>query len=160
MFVGGQGARTIVPEPILQLTGRSPDDLDLHVAESGGNRRLPHPRVRQIRENAKLSHGQIGSGERVPDRYHRVANAIAKEIGNRESEYPLTNSEWPEDSVTERYRGQADFCGSCEPVACRDATQGASSAASVEALLGRQLQDIDDVIRAANLARVRFGKGR
>lgn len=51
--------RVEIPEPVLQLPRQAAPNLDVDTADARGDRRLPNPRVRQIREDAELSHVRL-----------------------------------------------------------------------------------------------------
>jgi hypothetical protein len=54
-----ESGRVDIPEPVLQLPRQAAPNLDVDTADARGDRRLPNPWVRQIREDAELSHERL-----------------------------------------------------------------------------------------------------
>src|SRR5580704_14888333 len=57
--------RVEVPQPSREVTRRRTPDIEFDAGQSGGNGRLPEPRVGQVGEDAKLAHGDVPLG--IPD---------------------------------------------------------------------------------------------
>src|SRR5580704_14192599 len=57
--------RVEIPQPSRELTRRRAPDIELDAGQSGGNGRLPEPRVGKVGENAKQAHGDVPPGIRA-----------------------------------------------------------------------------------------------